>query len=209
MRCARGTRLAQGPFHIARHGKAPWMLRWISDHQAADLEGIVQRNKLGQFDFEPMPNIIELGVTLAVAGGVTANLLENRRGRRTPDLTIFQVLEIDRLVGLVGNRIVRPGIDLVLLAIAGPAETHTLRRNLKTKIAIGNDVDPRCGGLFPSRQGYDIFPAVLAETAHTIEELQIDCLTQRERCFIGAGLWTSPALAVFLSSGQRVQLLFQ
>ena len=150
-----------------------------------------------------MPNIINQ-IALAVAGGVTPCPLENWRGGRTPDLAAFQVLEIDRLIGLIGYRIVRPSIDLVLLAIAGPTKACAFRRNLKAKIAIGDDVDPRRGSFFTPRQGYHIFPAIMAEAAHTVEELQIERLPRCECRLICAGLWTF--LPVFLRPSQAFGL---
>ena len=156
-----------------------------------------------------MPRIVEPGVALAVAGRITAGPLENRRRGRAPDVTTFQILEIDRLIGLIGNRIVRPGIDLVLLAVAGPVEARAFCRHLKAEMAVGNDIDPGRGSLFPARQADDIFPAILAETAQAVEKLQVERFARCECGLVDARLGTPSSAAAFLPVGQRVQLVCQ
>ena len=76
----------------------------------------------------------------------------DRRGRRAPHLAGLLIAQIQHLAGAIGDRIVRPGSDLMFPAVERPGEAAAIGRNLKTKLRIGDHIDPWRGGRLSRRR---------------------------------------------------------
>ena len=59
-------------------------------------------------------------------------------------------------------------------AVERPGEAAAIGRNLKTKVWIGDHIDPWRGGRLSRAENGHIFAALRAEASQAIEELQIE-----------------------------------
>src|SRR4029453_13007802 len=107
--------------------------------------------------------MLEPAVSPPMAGGVGARLVANWQRRRAPQGTSLVVVNIERLARTIGDRIVRPGGDLVLAAVEGPGGAAAFGPHPKAEAGVRDDVYPggrRC--LSRAEERY-IFPSILGE----------------------------------------------
>src|SRR3990172_5624502 len=86
--------------------------------------------------------MLEPAVSPPVAGHGAARLLAGGQGRGGPQGTSVVVAHIERLPRAIGDRIVRPGGELVLAAVHGPGGAAAFGRHMKAEGGIGDDVYP-------------------------------------------------------------------
>ena len=106
-------------------------------------------------------------------GSVSRARVADRRGRRPPNLAGLLIAQIQHLAGTIRDRIVRPRSDLMFPAVEGPGEAAAVGRNLKSKVWIGDDVDPRRGCRLSRPQKRHVFPALRGEPSEAVEEFEI------------------------------------
>ena len=141
--------------------------------ETRDLDRIVKRHELQKIERNPVRRMFEPAVSPPVAGDVAARLVADGQGSRAPQGTSVVVVHIERLPRTIGDRIIRPGGELVLAAVHAPGGAAPFGRHLKAEGGIGHDVYP--GGrrrLIRAEDRY-IFPSVLSEAAETVEELEV------------------------------------
>src|SRR5581483_5181693 len=107
----------------------------------------------------------EAAVALTVPGDIEGAGFANRGCRGGPKVPALLVTQIDRLSGRVADRIVRPGGQLVLAAVAGPGVAGTFRGHLKSEGRVGDHVDPGCRGRTTVPEDCHILPPFEAKTA--------------------------------------------
>ena len=129
--------------------------------------------------------MLEAAIALAVAGDIGRGLLANGERRGSPDIAILLVAQIDGLARRIDDRIVRPGRELILLAVDRPAVATALGGDLEAEGWIGDHIDPGRGrGLAPAEDRH-IFPPVGAEAAQPVEMRQLRAARCRLRHAVG------------------------
>ena len=143
-------------------------------------------------------------------------LSPRRQRRRRPELPCLLVTDVDGLAAGVGDGIVIPWREAVLMAVLGPRVAATSLRDDGAKLRIGKDVDPWGRRRLSGGQPCHILPAIVAETTQTVEVGDIP-LRHGVGCFgIGqpAGrlqqrnhkVWSTSPLGLF---GQRPSVVVQ
>src|SRR5665809_42494 len=117
--------------------------------------------------------MLEPAVSPPVAGDVAARLVADGQGSRAPQGTSVVVVHIERLPRTIGDRIIRPGGELVLAAVHGPGGAAAFGRHLKAEGGVGDDVYPGGRRCLTRAEDRYIFPSVLSEAAEPVEELEI------------------------------------
>src|SRR5690606_40247584 len=77
-------------------------------------------------------------------------------------------MDVDALARPVGDRVVRPGRDLVVATVAAPCKSGAFCRHMESEALIGDDVDPRLWSHSSPGETYDIMPAVAFEAAEPV-----------------------------------------
>ena len=172
-RRGRAARRAEHPFDIGRDRKPPRPRRRVADRQARDLDRIIERHVLEEIERDAVRGVLEPAVALAVPGDIGRGLVTDRQGRRSPQLAGVLVAQIDDLARPVGDRVVRPGRELVLAAVERPGVAAALDRDLEAERGVGDDIDPRRRRRPPGAEDRHILPSVLGESAEPVEELEV------------------------------------
>ena len=168
-----GPVLPQHPFDIGGDGETAFAQRLVRQFEARDLDGIADRHELQQVECNAVRGIFETAVTLAVVNGVGRVFFADRQGCGTPEFAAVFVAQIDRLARRIANRIVRPWCQQILLAVQGPSEAGAAGGGQKPEIRIGDHIGPGGWCLIVAVEDGDVFAAVHAETANTVEELKL------------------------------------
>ena len=135
---------AEHPFDISGDRDVSFAPRPIGDLQPRNLDRIADGHELQKLECDPVRCMRETAVSLSVRRRVRRGLLADRKCGRPPQSARLLVAHVDRFAGCVADGIIRPGRELVLLAVHGPGKAAALGRNLKAKCGIADDVDPRC-----------------------------------------------------------------
>src|SRR5688572_24766120 len=117
--------------------------------------------------------MLEPAVSPPVVSDVAAPLVADWQGRRAPQGTRLVVVHIKRFARTIGDRIVRPGGELVLAAIHGPGGAAAFGRHLKAEGGVGYDVYPGGRRRLTRVEDRYISPPVFGEAAEPVEELKI------------------------------------
>ena len=127
-----------------------------------------------QIELNAAGGVLESAVSLSVPRNVEVALgMADRRGRRPPHLAAFLIAQIQHLAGPIGDRIIRPRSDLMFAAVERPGEAAAVGRNLKSKVRIGDHIDPGRGRRLSRTQNSHVFTAFRTESAQAVEEFQI------------------------------------
>ena len=113
----------------------------------------------------------EAAVSLPVTTMIGPGLLADGQGGRPPEVSGVVVAQIDGLSGRIGDRVVRPGRELVLPAILRPGVAGARLRDLEPQSLVGDHVDPRGGRPLALAERDHVFAAVLDEAAQPVAEL--------------------------------------
>ena len=116
----------------------------VGDPQPDHLDRVVGRDEQDQLVGEAVGVPFKDRVTLAVTDE-RGRSRRDGQGRRAPDLAGLLVAQIDDLAGGVGDRVVAPGRQAILLAVAGPGEARSGLGDLEAERGVGDDVDPGRG----------------------------------------------------------------
>src|SRR5260370_6027738 len=117
--------------------------------------------------------MLENAVALTMASDVGRAVLANRLRSRSPELVGIFVANVNHFTRRVGDRIIRPTRNLILLAVHRPCVTTAFDRDLEAERGIGDHIDPRRGSPLAFAEGRHVFAAVFCETAEAIEELDL------------------------------------
>ena len=165
------SRAAQHPFDIGgdRHAACPSGA--VGEGEAGDLHRVGERHELQQVEGDAVRLVLEATVALAVAGDVAGGLADRQRGR-APEVAGLLVADVEGLAGRIAHRIVRPGREVVLLAVHRPGGAAALGRDLEAEAGVADHVEPgRRRGLAVIEDG-DVFTAALGKAAQAVEELE-------------------------------------
>src|SRR5258708_27794130 len=117
--------------------------------------------------------MVENGVALTMASDVGRAVLANRLRSRSPELVGILVANVNHLTRRVGDRIVRPTRNLILLAVHRPCVTTAFDRDLEAERGIGDHIDPRRGCPLAFAERRHVFAAVFCESTEAIEKLDL------------------------------------
>ena len=98
-RQGRGTRRAENPFDIGCNAEPTRPARAIGQHEARNLDRIVDRHVLQQIRCNLMRDMFEAGVSAAVAGDISRGRVANRQRRRSPEVACVIVSQVERFAG--------------------------------------------------------------------------------------------------------------
>src|SRR4029077_2102902 len=115
----------------------------------------------------------EARVALSVARDVRFVFEANRRRRGTPEFAGAFVANVDRLAGRVGDGIVRPRRELVLVGIQRPGVARAGLGGEEAERRIRDYVDPRLRGSRALAENGDVFAAVVREAAQAVKEAEV------------------------------------
>jgi hypothetical protein len=169
----RPARSAEHPFRVSRDRQPSRAPRGVANPQAGDLDGIAHGHEHAKIQLEVARGKLESAVSLSVPRGIGRTRVADRRGRRPPHLAGLLIAQIQHLAGTIRDRIVRPRGDLMFPAVEGPGEAAAVGRNLKSKVRIGDHVDPWRGGRLSRSQMSHVFVALGSEPSQAIEEFEI------------------------------------
>src|SRR6266436_4038494 len=110
-------------------------------------------------------------------------LLSDRLWRGRPHDANVIIADVDGGPGRIGNRIVEPRREAIVLAIATPDKFGARLGNKCAKLRIGHDVDPRERRLPARTQIDNKFLSVLCEAAEAVEIFQLHKWEGRGRFF--------------------------
>ena len=180
----RGGRRAIGtehPFDISGDGDAPFARRQIGDLQPRDLDWIADRHKLQQFKRDLVRCVRETAEPLSVRRRVRRGFLADRQCGRPPQSARLLVAHINRFARCVADGIVRPGRELVLLAVHRPGKAAPLGRDLKAKTGIGDDIDPGRRRGLAAIEDCQVFAAIVDKAAEAVEKFHLGIRRGRHR----------------------------
>ena len=161
---------AQHPFGVVGHGEPPRPPGEIGHAQGHGLRGGVRPGERTHPLLQPVGRVLVGRVAGPVPDHVRHRRPRGPRGRR-PDRAGLLVAEVDRLRRQVGQRIVAPGRQPVLAAVARPGRPET-RLGAQEPSGFGRDyIAPRRGGRLPGHRPDHVRP-VLAEAAQSVVEGQ-------------------------------------
>src|SRR5213593_433263 len=106
-------------------------------------------------------------------------LLPDRLGRGRPRDANVIITDVDGGPGQIGDRIVEPWREAIVLAIATPDTFAARLGNKCAKLRIGHNVDPRERCLRAGTQIDNKFLSVISEAAEAVEIFQ---LHKGQRC---------------------------
>src|SRR5690606_16849420 len=89
-------------------------------------------------------------------------------GNRRECRPAVEIMDVDALARPVGDRVVRPGRDLVVATVAAPCKAGAFGRHMESGALIGDDVDPRLWSHSSPGETYDIMPTVALEAAEPV-----------------------------------------
>ena len=168
-RCAR---LTEHPFHVGSDREPARPPGCVADRQARDPDRVCRRHEHHQVERDAVRLVFEPAVARAVPCAVECRWVMDGRGRRAPQLAGLVVADVEGIARPVRDGIVRPGRQLVLATVLRPCVAAAFGRDLESERRIGNDVDPRRRRHLPRTLQDDVFLAVGAEPAESVEELQ-------------------------------------
>ena len=120
---------------------------------------------------QPVGLSLEGRIARAVADQ-TGSLAAGWHGCGRPDQAGLLIAQVERFARQIGQWVVAPGSQPVLAAVFSPGATRSGFRDQKTKLRIGNHVDPRVRRVLPRLEINDVFFPVGAETAQAVVHQQ-------------------------------------
>ncbi len=127
------ARQTEHPFDIGRDLQPARPAGIVAHREPRDLHRIVQRHELQQLERDVVGGDLEAAVALTVAGDVGGLRVARRAHRRCPELVTVEIAHVERFAGPVGDRIVRPGGELVVAAVLGPGVAAAVGGNLEAE----------------------------------------------------------------------------
>src|SRR6266581_9399228 len=95
-------------------------------------------------------------------------LLPDRLRRGRPNDADVVIADVDGRPGRIGNRIVKPRREAIVLAIAAPDKFGAGLGNKRAELRVGHDVDPGKRRLSAGTQVDDEFLSVLGKAAEAV-----------------------------------------
>src|SRR5207247_8356540 len=111
-------------------------------------------------------------VTLPMPGAIGITL-PNRLGCGRPNGAYVIIADVNRGPRRIGDRVVEPRSEAIVLAVAAPDKIGARLRNQRAELRIAHDVDPRKRRLLARSQIDDEFLSVLGKAAEAIEVFQL------------------------------------
>src|SRR6185437_8968168 len=108
------------PFGIGGDRDAAHAARTVDELQPRNLYRISERHELREFDADAARGMFETRIAVAVIGDIAHLRIAHRVGGWAPHFARVEIAQVYDLARLVGDGIVRPGGDLVLLTVGGP-----------------------------------------------------------------------------------------
>ncbi len=134
--------------------------------------GIIDRHEGEQPLFDRVAVVFKGCVTLPMSRAIGV-LLPDRLGRGRPNDADVVIADVDSRPGRIGDRIVKPRCEAIVLAISAPDKFGARLGNKRAELWIGHDVDPGKRRLPAGTQIDDKFLSVLGKTAETVEVFQL------------------------------------
>ena len=169
MREAFVAEFAENPFPVAGGGKFSGAAGNVFNFELGEFDRRIESHKNGQLCFNAVFDVLEYGVAEAVANDVGRFAAGRERSGR-PEIAALLVANIERLGGGVSNGIVMPGGEPQFVAILGPGVGASAFGNDRSKLRIGEHVDPGQRGGLPGLERNHIFPAVGGKSAQPVVE---------------------------------------
>src|SRR5688500_1860553 len=121
----------------------PGAFRNVPKPETRNFDWILERHELQQIHFNIMGRMLEPAVAPPMPGDIASGLVADRPCGRAPEIPGSVVGNIERLALRIGDRIVRPRSEMVLLAVDRPRRAASFRADLKAETRIGDNIDPR------------------------------------------------------------------
>ena len=141
------------------------LLGCIGDAQPRYFYGVLQWHEFEKLNRDAAAGRFEARISRAVARDIGQRRIGDGRRSGGPKIVIGEISNINCAPGFIGDGIVRPGRDLVLLAVERPGETGPFRGCLKAEFLVGDHIDPWCGRGLAGADKHDIFAAIGGEPA--------------------------------------------
>ena len=135
-------------------------------------------------------------------------VVADRLRRRAPELAALLVAHVDRLARRIADRIVRPGRQLVLAAVARPRCSRCPRPTTwKPKPGLAITLIHGAGVDCAAAEDRHVFAAVLGEAAEAVEELELRGAAARRPPLAATALAARRRAAPARLPAARVELL--
>src|ERR1700736_1120661 len=141
--------------------------------QAGDFDWIVRRDILQQTQLYTVRRVFEPAVSLAVPRTIGRVRVADWQSRRSPQLAGLLIAQIQCFPRTIGDRVVRPGRELILATVSGPGIPAAFCGHLEAKVRIGDDVDPRGRSRLARSQEGQVFLASGGKAPKTIEKFEV------------------------------------
>ena len=134
---------AERPFHVAGDRQPPRAAGPVDQAQPRQLDRIVRRHAHGQGQRDAVGVVAELRPALAVRRRAARAGHADRQRAGAPQLAVVPVAQVDDVVRLIADRVVRPRRQRVLLAVGRPAVAAALGGDGAAEMRVGQHVGPR------------------------------------------------------------------
>ena len=138
----RAARGAQLPLDHGQCAQPPVADAFVPHLHLNQLHAVVAVGEEGGLQHQVAVQALEHGVALAMPHAVPRGAPAAAGRRERNQLARVQILQQVVLEGRILHRVVRPGRELVHLAVARPGVAGTRFRNLEAEAGIGDHVDP-------------------------------------------------------------------
>ncbi len=114
--------------------------------------------------------MLKHAVALAVANQIARRFAYRQRGRRPDDAGIL-VANINGFGGWIGDRIIRPGRDPVLMTVKRPGKTRAGLGNHESKVrVVRNHIGPGRGRPLAFTQHHDVLAPAMRKATQPVKE---------------------------------------
>src|SRR3984893_1527115 len=141
--------------------------------QAGDFDWIVRRYVLEQIQLHTERRVFEPAVSLAVPRTIEGVRVPDRQSRRSPQLAGLLIAQIQCFTRSIGDRVIRPGRELILATVSGPGIPAAFCGHLEAKVRIGDDVDPRGRSRLARSQEGQVFLSAGGKAPKAIEKFEV------------------------------------
>src|SRR4029450_13157607 len=144
--------------------------------------GIIDRHEREQLLFDRMAVMFKRCVTLTMPRAIRV-FLSNRFGCWGPHGAKLVVTDVDGGSGRIGDRIVEPWRETIVLAIAAPDKFSAGLGNQCPELRVRHDIDPRKRCMSTRSQINDEFLPVFSKATETVKIFQLHKRQWRRRLF--------------------------
>ena len=164
--------LTQDQTRIGIERQAAARATGVAQKDTGQFDRIAARDQLQDLLREPLAIVQHPAVAESIAHPIV-RIPARGSGQGGPEHTLLLVPDIKRLAAGIADRIVVPGRQAVLAAVAGPGEAGSRLGDQESEALVGDDMDPGQRRSPRRRDADNILPAIRGETPVAVVEEQL------------------------------------